>query len=108
MSANSQAPRKEDTRFLLGSQPLLSWEQMSLLPARACELGWLLLRLPGKQKPWMEISGLPQRGKLSLLWLLPLPSGPAPNRACTANRKTCLSLPEPRFPSEGPRLGCAD
>lgn len=28
-------PREEDTRFLLGPQPLLSWEQMSSLPAQA-------------------------------------------------------------------------
>lgn len=79
MPANARAPREEDTRFLLGLRPLRSWEQMSLLPAQACELGWRLLLLSGKREPWMEISGLPQRGKLSLPWLLPLPSGPAPN-----------------------------
>lgn len=62
-----QAPCKEDTRFLL------SREQMSPLPAGAWERGWLPLQLPGKQKPWMEISGLPQRGQLPFPGFCPSP-----------------------------------
>lgn len=105
--ANSRAPCEEDTRFLLGSQPLLSWEQMSLLPAHACELGWHLLLLSEKQEPWMEISGLPQRGKLSLPWLLPLPSCWAPNPGHPLLvHKHFWALPEPCFPLGGCRLGC--
>lgn len=56
-------------RFSAPPEPVR--EQMSLFPAQICELDWLLLLLPGRQKRWMEISGLPWRGKLSFSWLLP-------------------------------------
>lgn len=104
ISANSPpAPREEDADFLLGARPLLSWEQMSLLPAGARALGWLLSLLQGSRNPGWKSLGFPRGGSSAP----PLWPGSRPWHPLTT-RKGFWALPEPCFLSEGPELGCAD
>lgn len=64
------------------------------------EQGWLLLLLPEKQQPWMEISGLPQRGTLPLPGFCPSPLAWLLTPPSTANGHTVQPYLSP-LPLEG-------